>query len=169
MYDLAKVTKEFTDIVEQAGCKMTVPISFNNRLTRTLGRVISERNKYTNVTRNVRVEFSTNLIKTASDKSIRDVIEHEACHYIATHRSKIHHGHDDYFKAICDEIGCTNNKTSTSVDRLVADEAIYRYTIYCPSCGVIGGYNRMSKTLQNLQYCNCAKCGNKKLTYIQNW
>ena len=169
MYDLERITKEFTEIVEKAGCEMNVPVSLNNRLTRTLGRVISERNKYTNVTKNVKVEFSTNLVQTSSDKSIRSVIEHEACHYIATYRSKLPHGHDDYFRAICDEIGCTNNKTTTSVDRLVADEAIYKYTIYCPKCGVIGGYNRMTKTLQNLDLCGCKKCGSHKLTYKQNW
>lgn len=166
-YDLARVQKEFTEVCNKAGTQVTSPIELNGRLTRTLGRVISYGTK--NYLNNSKVEFSKQLLATCSDDTIRDVIMHEAAHYIANDRTHINHGHDTYFKAVCAEIGTTNDGTVTQTERTVAASEIYKYTVSCPNCGPLGYYHRMSKTLKNISHCSCRKCGSHDLSVIQNY
>ena len=125
MYDIERVTKEFSDTLEKAGCKLDVPVTINGRLTSTLGRVIYRGNNP------YKVEFSKQFLGTSTDDCIYQVILHEAAHFIAAKRSGVCHHHDGYFKQICAEIGCTNDQTKTHVERTVALEKIYKYVVYC--------------------------------------
>ena len=161
MYDLERVTKEFSDTLEKAGCKLDVPVTINGRLTSTLGRVIYRGNNP------YKVEFSKQFLGTSTDDCIYQVILHEAAHFIAAKRSGVCHHHDGYFKQICAEIGCTNDQTKTHVERTVALEKIYKYVVYCPKCGPIAGYQRWSKTLDHLDECSCKSCGSLKLYYTE--
>ena len=166
-YDLIRVQKEFTEVCNKAGVQVTCPIKLNGRLKRTLGQV--SHITINDITTSTLVEFSKQLLETSTDTSIEAVIKHEAAHYIATARSGKTHGHDSYFKAICAEIGTNNDGTKTKVERTVDDSAIYKYTVICPNCGPIKYAHRMSKTLKNLSYCSCGKCGNLNLELIQNY
>jgi predicted SprT family Zn-dependent metalloprotease len=130
---------------------------------------IMDINKFENYLNNSKVEFSKQLLVTCSDDTIRDVIMHEAAHYIANDRTHINHGHDAYFKAVCAEIGTTNDGTVTQTERTVAASEIYKYTVSCPNCGPLGYYHRMSKTLKNISHCSCRKCGSHDLSVIQNY
>lgn len=171
-YDLEKVTHEFRTICAKAGANsgLNVPIRLNGRLTRTLGRVMQEYDSCEGCYVSTLVEFSRQLIETSTDKSIHDVIMHEAAHLIVTDRTGETHGHDAAFKAVCAEIGTTNDKTMTKVERTVSDEQLYKYSVYCPTCGKnIGGYSRMCKTLRNIEYCTCRECGKGGLKVVQNW
>ena len=161
-YNLTRITEEFKATVENAGCSLTVPVQINGRLTSTLGRVMYRGNIP------FKVEFSKQFLDTSTDESIHQVILHEAAHYIAAKRSGICHHHDGYFKQICAEIGCTSDQTATHVERIVALEKVYRYTVNCKKCGIVGGYNRWCPTLENLDRCYCRKCGGD-LTYTTNW
>jgi hypothetical protein len=40
--------------------------------------------------------------------------------------------------------------------------------VYCPNCGVIGGYNRWCPTLEHLSDCSCKKCRSNKLYYEES-
>lgn len=168
MYDIIRVRQEFIDACEGVGVKVQVPIMANGRLTRTLGRVHSER-KAGEPWKATRVEFSKQLLETSTDETIRDVILHEAAHYVVVTRTGESHGHDAVFKAACAELGTTNDGTTTKVESTVAATALYKYTIDCPRCGNIGGMNRMCKTLREINWCTCRKCGGAGLTYTQNW
>lgn len=161
MYDLNKITQEFKETVEKAGCQLDVPVQINGRLTSTLGRVMYRGNIP------FKVEFSKQFIDTSTDESVHQVILHEAAHYIAAKRSGVCHHHDGYFKMICAEIGCTNDQTKTHVERTVALEKIYKYVVYCPNCGPIGGFQRWCNTLANLKNCSCNKCNSHKLYYTE--
>lgn len=167
-YNLARITKEFNEICNNAGVQVTCPIKISGRMTRTLGQVTHERVNGTTIS--TLVQFSKQLLETATDASISDVIKHEAAHYIATARTGEAHGHDSYFKAICAEIGATNDGTKTKVERTVDDSAIYKYFIKCEDCNkIIAARHRMSKNLKNLSACYCKKCGGNHLTLIQNF
>ena len=171
-YDLARITKEFHEICEKAGVDagFNIPIKLNDRLTHTLGRVRQEYDPFSERYIATFVEFSKQLIETATDQSIRDVILHEAAHVIVTERTGESHGHDALFKAVCAEIGTTNSGTNTEVERTVADSKIYKYSVYCPTCQKnIAGYSRMCKTLRNIDFCTCKDCGNSGLQVITNW
>ena len=167
MYDLARVKEEFNEVCDAAGCPCTVPIEINSRLSTTLGRVDSL-NTGGYVTP-LKVMFSKSLITTATDEDIRQIVLHEAAHYIAIMRTHEHHGHDSYFKDICAEIGCTNDGATYMTEAIKADDKLMRYSIYCPNCGYIKGQGRFTSLLRNLSQFECSKCGSDELSYIKNW
>lgn len=167
-YDLNRVKMEFNEVCRKAGTPCDVPIRLNGRLTRTLGRVFHQCDVTSGVWYSTHVEFSKQLLETASDQSIRDVILHEAAHFIVTARTGEEHGHDATFKRVCAEIGTTNDGIATKVERTV--EVHSKYEIFCPTCHkTLGGYSRMCKTIQNIEFCHCKLCGKGGLKVIQNW
>ena len=111
-YDLNRIKMEFNEVCRKAGTPCDVPIRLNGRLTRTLGRVFHQCDVTSGVWYSTHVEFSKQLLETASDKSIRDVILHECAHFIVTARTGENHGHDAAFKKVCAEIGTTNDGIS---------------------------------------------------------
>lgn len=165
MYNLNRVKNEFYEACKSQGMELELPIYLNGRLTRTLGRVTMVRKAGKVSLKDV--EFSKQLIETASDSCIRDVILHEAAHAIATYKSGENHGHDEYFKSICHKLGTTNDGVATEVERTV--EVKDKYEVFCPTCGKIGGYSRMCNTIKYISDCSCGKCGNNNLTYRKNW
>lgn len=167
MYDLTRVTKEFKTICAEAGVGCIDPITLNDRLTKTLGRVhITCRGGFWITTK---VEFSKQLIETSTDESILSVIKHEAAHYIVTSRTMEDHGHDRLFKEVCAEIGADSDTTSTKVERIVDEDSLYKYVVICGHCGAKGHYSRMSSSLKNLENCTCKKCKHSDFTLVQNW
>lgn len=171
-YDLNRVQLEFRDICRKAGAKtgLTVPICFNGRLTRTLGRVRHGYDSAAGCYTSILVEFSKQFLETSTDKSIHDVIMHEAAHLIITDRTGELHGHDCEFKAVCAEIGTDNDEACTKVERTVEEKALYKYQIFCPTCHkFIGGYSRKCKTIDHIEDCFCKSCGKGGLKVLQNW
>ena len=167
-YTIERIRAEFTQVCNKAGVEVTSPIELNGRLVKTLGRVCAI--SYGGRVENKKVEFSKQLLATATDASIEAVLKHEAAHYIANARTHESHGHDSYFRQICAEIGTDNDGTTTDVERTVSNDKIYKYTIYCETCQEpIAYYHRMSKTLKNLSSCSCKQCGTHNLKLIQNY
>ena len=144
--DLTKICQE---ICAGAGYEFTIPVKINKRLTRTLGRVISIRRN--NEIYSTSMEFSYQLLTTATYESIIAVVKHECAHYLVNEETREHHGHDSVFKAMCARIGCTNDTTvCTTIERTIEDTEIYKYFIKCKKCGkIIGKYHRAGKIVQN--------------------
>jgi len=169
-YDLNRIKLEMKEVCRKANVEFNIPVRLNGRLSRTLGRVHQECHNGT--WEPVSVEFSKQLLETASDESIRDVILHETAHVIATIRTGESCGHNSYFKKVCAEIGTTNDGTTTKVERTVSEETLQKYSLYCDGgCGgkFLGGYSRMGKNLKNLDACTCRLCGQSKFRLVQNW
>jgi len=166
MYDIDRVKKEFYEACRKGGMTRKIPISFNGRLTRTHARVISDW-KGNDLIPN-RAEFSKQLIETATDDSIHQVILHEAAHAIVTELTREPHGHDAVFKRMCGKLDCSLDRASGEVERHT--EVKNKYDIYCDSCKeVIGGFSRMCRTVREVKYCTCKRCGKSNLRVIQNW
>ena len=171
-YTLIRVQEEFKEICSKAGVSCTTPIRLNGRLTRNLGRVTQKFNYEENRYKPSLVEFSKELLQTSTDTSIREVILHEACHYIVTSRTGELHSHDALFQETCKEIGASNTKANAEIQRTVPEESLYKYTIYCLDCQkFLGGYKRKCKTLEHISlgYCSCGRCGCRNLKINQNW
>lgn len=174
-YDLTRVQNEFIAVCAKAGVAVTTPIKLNGRLKSTLGRV-TERISFEDFNYHpTLVEFSKDLIENATDKSIHDVIYHEAAHYIITERTGEHHGHDALFKAVCAEIGTNNDHTKykTEWKNDVDKFAHYNYLVYCDNCNtLIGTYVRDCATLRRIRSntgeCSCAHCRSKNLRIVDN-
>lgn len=171
-YSLDKVQKEFKEACQNAGTPCTAPIKINKRLTRTVGRVTQHFNQEKQKYEPVLVEFSEKLLKTATDASIKDVILHEASHYIITSRTGELHSHDSLFQAVCKEIGTSNDTSEADIQRTVPQEALYKYSVFCSNCGeFLGGFQRQCKTLKLIanKACSCKLCGSYNLKTVQNW
>lgn len=169
MFTEKEVKSIFIDVCREAGVEVKVPVHVNSRLTKTLGRVCFHGDilQYSAT----KVEFSKRFIENATRESVISVIQHEAAHYIAFCRTNESHGHDDYFKSICREIGCSNDGVSTTVEYNDKEVPHYKYELYCPHCEekLPGGYDRMCKTLREVDLCICPSCKRHSLKVIQNW
>jgi predicted SprT family Zn-dependent metalloprotease len=145
----------------------TLPIVINKRFTRTLGQVTFEQQASNFVP--IKFEISEALIDNCTDQQVKDVVLHECAHYIAAVVSNQNHGHDAYFKRICHTIGTTND-TATTKDTDLTERLtkLDKYTVYCPRCGAIGGYQRMCSTLRYIKSCYCKKCKGYGLYYAEN-
>lgn len=163
MYDLNRVKSAFDTACLKAGVVAdTNNIFINSRLTHTHGRVFHEWDAKIMGYVPTKVEFSKQMLDHATDESIRQVILHEAAHYIAMKKTHENHGHDSYFKSVCASIGCTLDKSSGELDYNIPTASLYKYRLMCPKCGVIGGYNRKCKTVTtNAAGCICKKCKSK--------
>ena len=168
-YTLERVQKEFNIICNKAGVEVDTPIKLNGRLTKCLGRV-----KYCCLGGEcapILVEFSKQLLKTATDNSILGIIKHEAAHFIVLKRTCKNHGHDAVFKAVCKEIGTTNDKPGVRTEKIVDSSSVFKYEIFCPTCNkkLKGGFHRKGNIVKKIDICRCAKCGQTGLKVIQNW
>lgn len=168
MFKMEDIMKELNRLSALVKDDFDIPVGINGRLTRTLGRVHTER--HNDVWFPVRMEFSRQFLESSTEESILSVIQHEWAHYYVTKSTGESHGHDAVFKEMCARVGCTNDKTVTKVERTVAASSLYKYQVYCPTCDeFIGGFSRMCSTLKNIQHCTCKRCDNGGLTYVQNW
>lgn len=165
MYDLDTIRKVINETCEKAKCVPIQNVKINSRLTRTLGRVLYTKGSQP------RMEFSKLYLENSTDECVYQTILHECAHYIAWARTGSRHGHDLFFKQICAEIGCKEDKTTSHVEALRSDTELYRYTIYCPNCGCIGGQQRWSRSLEGIATHDtyCKKCKSHDLTYQKNW
>lgn len=169
MMSLSKIKEYCGKAFYKAGYNLDdydIEIALNGRLTRTLGRCFTV--VEFGIARPTKIEFSRQLVETSVDDSIIAVIKHECCHALVALETGERHGHDAVFKAMCARIGCTNDGITTHVERTVANSEVYKYSVFCDNCGFVAGYNRMCKTLRELEYCTCKKCGGNKLYYVTN-
>lgn len=165
MWTKERVLAECIKISTSMEDAFDIPVLINGRITKTLGRVFSEFQSGRYVP--TRMEISKKLLETASDEDIIKVIKHEWAHYMVIKGTGEAHGHDSVFKAMCARIGCTNDGTTTHIER---EEEAYKYTVICNTCKkTVGGYTRMCPTLRNIQDCWCKTCGKFDLIYVQNW
>ena len=167
MWTIDQVIIKLNELAAADGIVIDVPVSANGRLRTTLGRVRS----YRSTCLPISIEFSQKLLNEGTDNDIINVIKHEYVHFFLLVTTGENHGHDYMFKNKCAEIGCEHNKTRNELESEdMAPAAQFKYEVYCPDCNkTIGTYSRMCKTLRNLDYCSCGRCGGKALKMIQNW
>ena len=161
--EIRKVCNEVFARVGQDFDFFGIEIKINARLKTTLGRCRSLGGTV------LSIEISKQLLETATMEDIIATIEHECAHALCVIEYGESQKHNALFKQMCARIGCTNDGTKRMVTRVVAAEEVFKYTIYCPTCGNIGGVSRMCKTLRNISTCYCKKCKGTGLTYKQNW
>lgn len=168
MWTIERVKNELEKLCAADHITLDVPVEINGRLTRAMGRV-----KYIVASEDVylptKIEFARNLIENTSDEDILQVIKHEYVHYFLFMTDPTtNHNHDAVFKRKCDTIGCTHSNRAQRVEGFAKEQT--KYEVWCEDCEeCIGTYSRMCKTLKEIKYCTCGRCGSKKLAVIQNW
>ena len=83
-----------------------------------------------------------------------DTIRHEYAHAVVwlTHPGE-RHGHDDVWKAVCRQIGCTPKGTVAASDEQKQEwRAAAKYRVHCESCGADTYYQRAGKIVTLLMH-----------------
>ena len=157
------------NIFKSVGMELPVPVVINGRLTRALGRVKFEWIDRTEQTVSpIRIEFSKIFLERESLENIQDVAKHECAHAIASMRTKVQHGHDDYFKSVCAELGCENNKAVANISMEKAP-GLYKYDLFCSKCGKYLGYRSRSCAVTQKPNDFLSNCCKRSLKVVQNW
>ena len=167
MYTQDQIIEKYKKLALSLKVEFNTPVAINGRLTRTLGRVISDIIDEQLFPR--RIEISRQLLQTATKESIDKVLIHEFCHWYLAETTHEDHGHDATFKELCQKLGGGDGKTTTHVDYLVKKEAIYKYQCFCENCGKeVAHYSRSCPTVKN-PHLYLTNCCNSSLKVIQNW
>ena len=171
MMGLKDLYKICYDLSEQFGDEFSVPIVINNRLTSTLGQSLAKWNHEEGYMYPTGIEISGRALRDLCDEDIIDVVKHEWTHYYLTKTDPtVRHGHDMVFKDLCKKTGCNGDpdmEIRTRDGRSVL--RTHKYTVICPKCGEIAGYDRMCRTLKRIDLAEHTACGTVGLTYEQNW
>lgn len=169
MFTYQRAKEVFTEFCEKANVSPDIELYINPKMTSTLGRVSGE--TIDGITYPLYVEFSERLMKNADEESVINVIGHEAAHYIVIMRTHEYHQHDALFRSVCREIGIENDGPESSIKWDIDEKELYRYQIYCPTCkeAIPGGYQRMCKTLKEIDSFECCRCGGSGLQVRKNW
>lgn len=148
--------------------EFTGRISINGRLKTTLGRCISV--KTPQGWRGEAIEISRQLLKTATEQCILDVIAHECAHYVVSELTREKHGHDETFRHYCKMIGTDNDGSIFhNLQRTVSHEETYKYTLYCTKCGkFVGGRHRACAVTKRPHDCR-TNCCDAPIKVYQNW
>ena len=121
--------------------EVSVPITLNSRLSTTLGRVIFKGGV------SIAIEFSSSFAEHQPEELIRQVILHELAHYVASIRKGVMVGHDAYFRQVCAELGCVEDRSRTKT-AIIQPKA--KYEILCGGCGkVVSTRQKKCKVTEN--------------------
>ena len=152
----------------KCGVAFDVPIIINKRLTATLGRCTSV--YIDSKLKPEKIEFSYQLLKNATDESIKNVIAHECAHYVCIYLTEEKHNHDEIFKYYCKKIGTNNNTTQyNNLQYTKPYEEIYKYTFYCSKCGNFVAGKSKACTITKEPENFISRCCKAKLKMTQNW
>lgn len=93
-----------------------------------------------------KIALSLHFVEKATESEVKEVILHEIAHALTPGA-----GHGPTWKRTAQKLGATP-KATTNTGHLHND---YKYTLYCPRCGIIGGYYRRPR----FQKATHRKCG----------
>lgn len=154
--EIIKTTKK---IAETFNYVVDIPISINNHLSTTLGRVVFKKvgSKYYPT----KIEYSPNIVNLEDSMAI-DVIKHELAHYMVLVDTKQNHQHDQVWKHYATVLG-TSTKATYKLEHSLSKED-YKYEVVCSRCGkTIGKYKRSGTVVKHpSRYkSNCCKANIK--------
>lgn len=149
---IEEVKKIFKETTDKAGCAINCPITFNGRFKNINGRV-----SFTEDGQKVeKVEFSKRYFESEPDDKCRQIVLHECAHAIVTFRTHEQHDHDEIFRKVCAEIGCT---LIGEYDEDNPASVHYNWEIRCSECGrIIRKYKRLPAKFNDINHFASACC-----------
>lgn len=168
VWTVERIEKLCIEYCGRCNVEFTSPVVINGRLKTTLGRCFYTRTAAGLV--GSKIEISRQLLETATEQCVLDVIAHECAHYVVTTITHENHGHDSLFKHYCEMIGTTNNTpVFHGLQRTVSHEETYKYTLYCTKCGkFVGGRHRACAVTKRPHDCR-TNCCDAPIKVYQNW
>jgi len=132
-----------------------VPISFNNRLTSTMGRAKAKRSN--GIVDGGTIELSGPLWSVATEEQCRETTIHEACHIIDYIKNNKSNGHGTKWKFYMIRCGLKPERCH-EVDTSQFKRKVKRHRF---ECGCIGGgkcVTRIANRIKNGATYTCSKC-----------
>lgn len=173
MWTIERIKKLCVEYCGKVDVPFDAPIGINSRFTTTLGRCSY---KFINgIYTPTKIEFSKQLLETATDESIEAVIGHECAHYVTIFLTREKHGHDATFRSYCKKRGVTNSAAiyhdiKYKENHEPAEEyEIFKYSIYCSCCGKLVANRRRACKITKQTSLYSSSCCNASLKVIQNW
>lgn len=178
-WTLGDVKEMINEVEKNTGIELShLEVAYNGRLRTSYARCIT-RNTWLNnqliKAEPYKLEFGKYILNATDKEELRQTVLHELAHAIADKRHNANCGHDARFKAVCREIGCTDDKATAKKDSVESAEKRYKYVVTCNICGEKSYYSRkndfIKALLNNEDYipCVCGKCHLDKFTIKQNW
>ena len=147
-----------------------ISIKYNSRLKTTLGRCHYRINVTTKRVEPYKLDFSTLFLNTGSDLDIIEVIRHEVAHALVCIETGENHGHDEYFKKMCQRLETSKDQISSQINYKVPIQQVFKYTGICTNCGaVVGQWHRAGKIVKYPHLYNCGKCKTATIKITQNF
>lgn len=140
-YELVEVANKF--LSENYNLNLNIPIEFNARMTRVLGRFIFKKVGHDNVP--LKIEMSIDFMKSHPKENIFDVFKHELVHYALCVMKKPFNDGQAVFE---NELRRLDIKRTNSF-KLAGD--VHKYV--CDNCG--SEYTRKRKLNKHAR-CNCS-------------
>ena len=167
--DFRKVIKELDEMTGMNGADLPIK---RTKSQRTLASFVSSvtRNTLTNqVVRvePVRFEVSGLILSLNDEKTFREIIKHEYCHYLANIINQDNCNHDKRFKEQCRRIGAeASEPTFTNNAIQEASEKLAKHRLICNECGHVHTFSRMCSTIKAAVQGNATcSCGSRSFTY----
>jgi len=150
------ITEAQNFLLTNYNIELDIPIEYNHRLRRTLGRFISTRIKDSNKNKPKKIELSTELMQQYTPEIIIDVLKHELVHYALCAkghpRSEFRDGHIVFEKELR-RLGVAKTRTYSNKNKV-------KHKYVCDMCGK---EHKLNSKVKFWVQCNCSI--NSKLIY----
>lgn len=140
-----------------------IPIEISSKMTKCKGKFVFLQNKDKYIPKCFR--FSAQLLSGVYEEcKVEETIIHEYIHYYCIIKNQKKHGHDKYFKSICDMVGISNSTyfTDKSCENALNKDR-YVYKIICSKCGKLVAQRQRKNSIDILLKKYISKCCNEKL------
>ena len=167
MHTLEDIRREYDRLDALCGADTSgIEIAVSKRMVKRLGCFRYPR---TPGGRPPRITISALLL--TEEEAFWDTVRHEYAHAVVWLRHPGEdHGHDDLWKAVCREVGCTPKSTAAPTPAQKAQrESRARYRVRCESCGRESFYYRRGRVVDLLlrgrgPLLRCTACGGNRFT-----
>lgn len=166
MHTIEDIRREFRRLDALCGVDTShIDIVVSKRMVKRLGCFRYPRNAEVKTPPQVTVSA---LILT-EEELFRDTVRHEYAHAVVWLRHPGEdHGHDDVWKAVCREVGCTPRSTAAlTPEQKALRESRAKYLVRCETCGRESFYLRRGRVIDLLlqgrgNRIRCTACGGNR-------
>lgn len=171
MFTVADIRKVYNELDSMLGIDTShVAIEVSNRMTRTLGYCRYQRVNGKCYT--IKIVISKQVM-IAGNESFQLVIRHEYAHMACNEITRTPHGHDAYWKKMCEKCGGMPTRTGEYKDipyKKRSRKKVNKVTLLCENCGATFKMAPNSKAVRivrnNLGYCTCPHCKGRKFKEV---
>lgn len=167
MHTIEEIRAEYDRLDRLCGVDTsTIPVIFSRRMVKRLGCF-----RYPRTPEGKPPQITISALLLEEDEPFWNTVRHEYAHAVVWLRHpNENHGHDEIWKAVCREVGCTPKSTVPATENQTAlQREKARYRVRCESCGLETLYLRKGKVVELLlkgqsRRIHCMACGGNRFS-----